>query len=407
MSARLVVFIVVVTTLGTTRASRADKLYVTEYSHFTSPVVRMDLDGSMQEELLASVSSRFAQAIVVDSRNAKLYLLALLSGVSGIYRANLDGSALRLVLPDDIDPDDFISDFAVDTRSEKVYWVGLFEGSIYSVDASGGMPEVVHLDADARDVAIDPDREQMYWMDFRENMIFRSHVTGDDIEVVAIGPESSGSATGGLELDLVRRQVYWFYSDGSIVRASMDGGEVQTFRRENGILTDIAIDAPRGHLYWTMLGGRIVRANLDGTERTVIASDLADNGFTAGIALYLECGNGRVDPGETCDVAIEPGWTGECVTECFDSDPCSSDEVTGFGTCSARCEFETITELVDRDGCCPNDSFTLVDDSDCTLRPFPDVPAVSSWGAVLLSLLLVVGITLKWRRRQAATPHAR
>ncbi|MCH7596882.1 MAG: hypothetical protein IID35_10020, partial [Planctomycetes bacterium] len=325
------------------------------------------------------------------------YLVAEVSGIHGIYRANLDGSDLELFFL-------FYGDresrhaLDVDPRHQKLYWA---EDSEYliSFDASqwGGVgSDSISWNVDG--VAVDPGREQVYWIDRFENEIVRANARGRAVETVA----SRIEGTSALALDLARRNVYRVSEKGPILRVSMDGGEEQILRVENGVPTDIAIDAPRGHLYWTTFAGQIVRANLDGTERTVVASDLAGDGFPSGIALQLDCGNGRIDPGETCDVAIEPGWTGECVTECFDNDPCTSDEVTRPGTCSARCEFETITEPIDRDGCCPNDSFTLVDDSDCTLSPWPDVPAVSTWGAVLLSLLLAVGITLKWRGHQAA-----
>ncbi len=408
MSARLVVYTTVLTTLIAISASRADKLYVTEKSLVASRILRMNLDGSMQEELFGSLSPRFASGIAVDSFHGKLYLAVELSGFFGIYRANLDGSNLELVVPMDRAPPpggEPPVPLDVDWRDQKLYWIEFF-GPIYRVDVWGGVPEVVQHAGDARQVAVDSDREQLYWIDVDEFTISRADVAGGAIEVVVEDNEVIPSL--GLELDLVRRNLYWVTANGRIGTASMDGGEVQTVPGVSGFPLDVAVDARRGHLYWSLpLSGKIVRANLDGTGKTVIASDLSDDGFAWEIALHLECGNSRIDPGETCDVAIEPGWTGECVTECFDSDPCSSDEVTGLGSCSARCEFEAITEPIDRDGCCPNDSFTLVDDSDCTLRPFPDVPAVSSWGAVLSSLLLAVGITLKWRRRQAATPHAR
>ncbi|MCH7597042.1 MAG: hypothetical protein IID35_10835, partial [Planctomycetes bacterium] len=180
MSARLAVFLAVVATLSTTVASRADKLYVTEFSDAASRVLRMNLDGSMQEELFASLSPRVASGIAVDSRNAKLYLLAIFGGVDGIYQSNLDGSALRPVLADDAGFNEFISDFDVDTRKETIYFVGDLFGSIYRVDASGGVPDVIHLAADAVGVAVDSKREQLYWIDARAGAVLLLTVTRED-----------------------------------------------------------------------------------------------------------------------------------------------------------------------------------------------------------------------------------
>jgi hypothetical protein len=68
----------------------------------------------------------------------------------------------------------------------------------------------------------------------------------------------------------------------------------------------------------------------------------------------LTCGNGRVDPGEACDLGIV-GGPGACPDEaaCVDQDPCTTDLLISEGTCSARCLHEPILLAVDGDGCCP------------------------------------------------------
>ena len=52
----------------------------------------------------------------------------------------------------------------------------------------------------------------------------------------------------------------------------------------------------------------------------------------------VDCGNGKVDSGETCDTAIAPGKTGACPTvgDCNDADPCTTDSVVG-SACTAAC----------------------------------------------------------------------
>ena len=75
MSSRLVVFLAVVATLGTTVASRADKIYLADFSlNRTSPAFRMNLDGTTQDELLGSLTSfSFARDITLDSHHAVIY----------------------------------------------------------------------------------------------------------------------------------------------------------------------------------------------------------------------------------------------------------------------------------------------------------------------------------------------
>ncbi|MCC6993517.1 MAG: hypothetical protein IT370_02695 [Deltaproteobacteria bacterium] len=64
------------------------------------------------------------------------------------------------------------------------------------------------------------------------------------------------------------------------------------------------------------------------------------------------CGNGVVDPGETCDRAILVG-PGSCPTTCSDGMMCTRDVLSNAGTCTAACSFPAITTPMNGDGCCP------------------------------------------------------
>ncbi|MBN1771053.1 MAG: hypothetical protein JXB32_07330 [Deltaproteobacteria bacterium] len=69
------------------------------------------------------------------------------------------------------------------------------------------------------------------------------------------------------------------------------------------------------------------------------------------------CGNGVLDPGETCD--------GDCPTSCSDGDPCTSDTLSGSAAaCNAACTFPPITACDSGDGCCPA-GCTAATDGDC------------------------------------------
>ena len=63
--------------------------------------------------------------------------------------------------------------------------------------------------------------------------------------------------------------------------------------------------------------------------------------FGSGSANYVvatNCGNGVVDIGETCDIAI-PSGPGSCPSSCSDGNQCTSDSLINPGTCSAACQF--------------------------------------------------------------------
>jgi hypothetical protein len=75
------------------------------------------------------------------------------------------------------------------------------------------------------------------------------------------------------------------------------------------------------------------------------------------------CGNGQVEPGETCDTGIPEGM-GSCPAACADGDPCTTDALVSRDTCSAACHFIPITAFVSDDHCCPAGGNALLD-NDC------------------------------------------
>ena len=78
---------------------------------------------------------------------------------------------------------------------------------------------------------------------------------------------------------------------------------------------------------------------------------LSDGGFNDVEITYVApdaalCGNGAIDPGETCD--------GDCETRCADTgDACMPAELTGDAArCTAMCAVVPVAECIDGDGCC-------------------------------------------------------
>ena len=80
------------------------------------------------------------------------------------------------------------------------------------------------------------------------------------------------------------------------------------------------------------------------------------------------CGNGVLEPGETCDTLIAPGKEGACPGTCSKpADLCLASRLEGsFGDCSARCAVEPVTLCsLTSDGCCPA-GCTFATDADCS-----------------------------------------
>jgi hypothetical protein len=75
------------------------------------------------------------------------------------------------------------------------------------------------------------------------------------------------------------------------------------------------------------------------------------------------CGDGRVDQGERCDIAILEGLEGACPTTCPGDDPCYRQVVAGYD-CQALCVGVATTRALNEDGCCPP-GIGPGEDSDC------------------------------------------
>jgi hypothetical protein len=80
------------------------------------------------------------------------------------------------------------------------------------------------------------------------------------------------------------------------------------------------------------------------------------------------CGNGSVDPPESCDKAIAAGQPGACPTACPPKNGCTSYTLIGDASvCTAHCVtvvISTCSGTLSGDGCCPP-GCNLLNDADC------------------------------------------
>jgi hypothetical protein len=91
-------------------------------------------------------------------------------------------------------------------------------------------------------------------------------------------------------------------------------------------------------------------------------SEIAGGGAGGGANGDANCGNGKVDPSETCDTAIASGASA-CPSGCDDGNACTKDALSG-ASCTAACAHEAITACVSGDGCCAP-GCTPTSDKDC------------------------------------------
>ncbi len=80
--------------------------------------------------------------------------------------------------------------------------------------------------------------------------------------------------------------MYWGAFGSGIVRANLDGSDVENFVIDFGHPDGLALDGAGGKLYWTdEIIGEIKRANLDGSDVEVLVSGLS---APVGIALTVD-----------------------------------------------------------------------------------------------------------------------
>ncbi len=367
---------------------------------------RSNLDGSATERL-AGNGFVAPYRIAFDPMAGKIYMGGGTSYLGGnaIRRMNLDGSEHEVVV-DETGP--FSRGIALDVFAGKIYWTvpgnhgrpPFRLSKIWWADFDGAnVEDIVTLGyGSLKGVAVDPIGGHMYWTSPQthwpeaeaEGSIRRARLDGSNVEQLVTGLVW----TRAIALDLVAGKIYWTERSSagpSIRRADFDGSNVEVLVTTGlDFPNEIALDVAEGKMYWIDSGTiKIQRANLDGSQ----VEDLVTVGLESpeGIALDVKCGNGIVDSGEACDIAIPSGEPGFCLSLCHDYDTCTRD----LPGCTVPCRFLPITAVIDGDGCCPPEAGSD-DDSDCA---FPNIPAVSEWGLLVTALLLLTGAKILFGHR--------
>jgi len=109
------------------------------------------------------------------------------------------------------------------------------------------------------------------------------------------------------------------------------------------------------------------------------------------------CGNGHIDPGETCD--------GNCPTSCDDGQLCTVDTLSGSaGACNAACSNAPINACVSGDGCCPAGCGGQ-GDSDCCANPGGGPLTAENGTGKAVSYCYAPGDSVQTRALKACESH--
>jgi sugar lactone lactonase YvrE len=201
--------------------------------------------------LVGCTAGQFTKPYGAAVATPKLYFVyGSLTSEGGVKVVHADGSNETLLAAggDVIEPDGI----EVDLKNGKLYWTDMGAGA-----------------------ALEQSKE------INNGKIVRSNLDGSNIEnIVPVGHTSTPKQ---LALDVEGRKVYWSdrgdLGDQSvnpkIMRANLDGSEVETLLTENLISpVGMALDTAKGKMYFTdRYANNIKRANLDGSSVEIVVRD--------------------------------------------------------------------------------------------------------------------------------------
>jgi len=240
-----------------------------------------------------------------------------------VYRANLDGTAMEMILEQTSGPPTFRG-LAIDPINQEMYWADTTGAVTYKANLDGSGFEVFR-NASATTMAVDPYAEKLYYGHGMEIRRVNLDGTGDE-EIW------SGSTISDFKLDLINDYIYWC-DGGTIYRSAISGAlspsevlvtgntvmrldvdvsagmiyyldtvafEVRKVPVTGGGFTSVAsaptgfglaVDPFEGKVYWSEETGatrmRIVRADTSGGGVEAVV-DVASASSNAGrIALFL------------------------------------------------------------------------------------------------------------------------
>lgn len=143
-------------------------------------------------------------------------------------------------------------------------------------------------------LAVDPLDQRIYWNDGVGDSLTRANLDGSFPETLLTMP---GGLQGGIAIDYVRDRLYFFDGSGSLLRANLDGSDLEVVLSGLIFPRGVALDTAGDHVYWTELGSagdgpssrRIARSTLDGDNVETIVDRLVQP-----VALALDLMNGKI-----------------------------------------------------------------------------------------------------------------
>ena len=297
---------------------------------------------------------------------------------------------------------------AVDPLGRMFYWLDLIDETwvIRRVDLDGGTPQdlvtaVIPYTGTTPgiDIEIDPCGEKMYWTTNVESRIVRADLSGSNIETVLETPSSR------LELDVGAGKMYWTNGSGTINRANLDGTDVELVYVSSNGCRDLAIDPFGGRIYCNEYG--VADCETGGSD--IFSIDFSGEQFEVH---FVAAGDG------SAMAVANDSWNGpDCSTLCIGVNDCSGNgECVAFESCVCNSGWEgadcSTFNCLEVNDCSSNGTCVGANTCDCDegfggANCSTLIPAVSDWGLVTMTLVVLSAGTVMLRNRKGTTQRIR
>lgn len=249
------------------------KIYYTQYSLTQMNIYQANLDGS--NEIMIPMPIR-PKAIAVDWKSVpqKLYVgLIEYTGDSKIIRCDLDGSNQEDVLTNLIG----LNALELDLLNRKIYWVQdtynddkIFKADMDSLNSS--IQQIYSSTTASRDlwgITLDVVSNRIWFTERGGNCyssyIKRLNTDGGNLTII-LNPVCNPH-----DIEYYNGKIFWGDLDG-LEKANTDGTNIETIV-SSAKIDGLSIDATNNKVYWVDYSADLVKCvNIDGSNETTISS---------------------------------------------------------------------------------------------------------------------------------------
>ena len=256
------------------------QMLVSEPSRPSMYWINTDTDKIESLDRFDAVTNQVA-SLTVDTANGKVYWSEHSSSGGVIKRSNLNGTNVEQLVLLSFVP----SDIAIDSITDKLYWVNPLQSTIQSANLNGkNIKTIINRNDGVLDIAVDAEGGKLYWAD--QYSIWRMNLDGTSVETpLSNWGTRQTEGIGGMAIADGKiywtEHLVWYRASGNIYRANLNGTDVEILASPLGEPVGIAVDTEGSKLYWANSFGGIQRMDINGGEIENVAYGINSLGSLA------------------------------------------------------------------------------------------------------------------------------